>query len=117
MSLTPDHPILQQLQRLVPISPRAMFGGIGIYSDEIFFAILAGDRLFFKVDDHNRPDYQACGMSWFNPYGTGTKISSYYEVPPHVLADPLLLRPWALDAMAAARRARKAKTPRRAKPN
>ncbi len=117
MSQPPSHPILTLLQRLLPISPRSMFGGIGIYSDEIFFAILAGDRLYFKVDDHNRPDYQACGMSWFNPYGTGTHISSYYEVPPHVLADPLLLRQWALNALDAARRSRKAKTARRVKPD
>lgn len=109
----PDHPILRLLMPLVPISPRAMFGGIGIYSDEIFFAILDGDRLYFKVDSQNRPDYQACGMSWFNPYGTGTNISSFYEVPPHILADALLLRQWALDSIQAARRARKKKENKR----
>jgi DNA transformation protein len=117
LSPTPTHPVLTLLQRLLPISPRSMFGGIGIYSDEIFFAILAGDQLFFKVDDHNRPDYQACGMSWFNPYGTGKNFSSYYQVPPHVLGDPPLLRQWALNSIDAARRSRKTKTARQVKPN
>ena len=84
-----------------------MFGGTGIYSDDIFFAILDSNRLYFKVDDQNRPDYQACGMSWFNPYGTATNIISFYEVPPSVLAEPLLLHKWALDAIDAARRARR----------
>ena len=101
----PKHPLLQQLERLVPMRARAMFGGIGIYSDETFFAILDGDRLYFKVDDLNRPDFQAHGMDCFKPYGE--EMRSYYQVPEIVLDEPLLLRQWALAAIEAARRAKK----------
>ena len=103
----PKHPLLQQLERLVPVRARAMFGGIGIYSDEIFFAILYGDRLYFKVDDLNRPDYQAHSMQCFKPYENGQEMRSYYQVPEDVLSDPLLLRQWAMAASAAAKRIKK----------
>ena len=66
-----------------------------------------GDRLYFKVDDLNRPSYQALGMPCFKPYESGQEMRSYYRVPDEVLEDDLLLRQWALEAIAAGRRARK----------
>ena len=101
----PKHPLLEQLERLVPVRAKAMFGGIGIYSDEIFFAILADDRLYFKVDDLTRPDYLTRGMDCFKPYGG--EMRSYYQVPEIVLDEPLLLRQWALAAIETARRTKK----------
>ena len=101
----PKHPLLEQLERLVPVRAKAMFGGIGIYSDEIFFAIVADDRLYFKVDDLTRPDYLTHGMDCFKPYGE--EMRSYYQVPEIVLDEPLLLRQWALAAIETARRTKK----------
>lgn len=77
-----------------------MFGCIGVYSGESFFAIIADDTLYFKVDDSNRPDYQARGMRPFRPYGNQSRIMSYYEVPGEVLEDPEKLRPWVEKALA-----------------
>ena len=47
--------ILEQLGRSVRgIRARNMFGGVGIYSGELFFALIDDDTLYFKVDDSNR---------------------------------------------------------------
>ena len=40
-------------------SSRRMFGGVGLYSGELFFALIADDTLYFKVDDSNRGDFVA----------------------------------------------------------
>jgi len=54
--------ILDQLSRVVSkIRARAMFGGVGIYAGDLFFALIADDTLYFKVDDSNRPDFEQRG--------------------------------------------------------
>ena len=46
-----------------------MFGGVGIYAKEAFFALVDDDVLYLKVDDSNRGDFEARGMSPFQPFG------------------------------------------------
>lgn len=84
-----------------------MFGGVGIYADKLFFALIDDDTLYFKVDDSNRPDFERSGMKPFQPYGEGGEIMQYYQVPTDLLEDLEALRPWAEKAIAVA--ARKAK--------
>jgi DNA transformation protein len=94
-----------------------MFGGIGIYSGDAFFAILAADELFFKVDDSNRAAYEAAGSEPFKPVLERPVSMSYWRVPLEVLEDPHELADWArraLLAAASAAPARKRKTKRRA---
>ena len=81
-----------------------MFGGVGIYSGNLFFALLADDILYFKVDDSNRPDFEARDMPPFRPYGEQGEVMQYYEVPADLLDDPEELRPWAEKSIAAAAR-------------
>jgi len=95
--------VLDQLGRAVPrIRARSMFGGVGIYSGELFFALLANDTLYLKVDDSNRPDFEARGMGPFLPFGDERDKMQYYEVPADLLEDPDALRPWAEKAIAVA---------------
>ena len=79
-----------------------MFGGVGIYSGDLFFALLANDTLYLKVDDSNRPDFEARGMGPFLPFGDERDKMQYYEVPADLLEDPDALRPWAEKAIAVA---------------
>ena len=90
-----------------------MFGGVGIYADQLFFALIADDTLYFKVDDSNRPDFERLGMRPFQPYGEAGEVTQYYEVPADLLEDLEALRPWAEKAIAVA--ARKVKGKRRGK--
>jgi len=93
-----------------------MFGGVGIYSGELFFALIADDTLYFKVDDSNRADFEARAMGPFRPYGEDGEAMQYYHVPEDLIEDPEALRPWAEKAIAAASRRRltSARTRRRA---
>ena len=76
---------------------RAMFGAFGLYLHDSFFAVVGDDRLFFRVTDETRPDYEAAGMGPFRPWEDAV-IGGYYEVPPAVLADQVLFREWAIRA-------------------
>ena len=107
--------VLEQLAGLAGLSARRMFGGVGLYCEELFFALLDNDTLYLRVNDDNRADYTARGMSAFRPYADRPELSmSYYEAPADVLEDPAQLVSWARRsvavAMAAAKPARAAKT-------
>ena len=98
-----------QLERMGSIVTKKMFGGAGIYCEGVFFALIADDVLFFKVDDSNRPDYEAQGMGPFKPYGDDSYSMGYYEVPVDVLEDENELRLWAQKALEIAKRGKKKK--------
>ena len=97
--------VLDQLRAVTPVTPKAMFGGVGIYSRGIFFALIAEDVLYYKVDDATRPRYEARGSKAFNPFGKGTM--GYYELPAEVLEDEDELRTWTREALAVARSKKK----------
>jgi DNA transformation protein and related proteins len=94
---------LDQLSGVPGLRAKAMFGGIGLYADDVFFGILAADVLFFKVGDSNRHAYEAAGSKPFKPYPGRSMTMSYYEVPVAVLEDASTLTAWAERAVAAAK--------------
>ena len=108
--------VLDQLAALRELRAKRMFGGIGLYSGERFFGIVAADELFFKVDDGNRGAYEAAGSEPFRPVAARPVSMSYWRVPIEVLEDPSELRVWAENAIAAAERAAASK-PRPSKPS
>jgi DNA transformation protein len=97
--------VLEQLRGAGDITPRAMFGGVGLYCNGVFFAIIAGDVLYLKVDDETRSGYESCGMPPFRPYPGRPATMQYYQVPLAVLESALDLTAWAKDAVKAAGRA------------
>jgi DNA transformation protein and related proteins len=95
--------VLEQLSGAGRISSRRMFGGVGLYRDGVFFALISSDTLYFKVDDATRCNYEKRGMSQFRPYLDRPLVSmNYYEVPADVLEDPDECVEWALRAVASA---------------
>ena len=98
--------VLDQLEELGDVTPRSMFGGVGLYHRDVFFAIVAGDVLYLKVDDATRGDYERAGMGPFRPFpdrGGGTM--NYYAVPLEVLENAGELAEWARRAIDVAKRA------------
>jgi DNA transformation protein len=105
--------VLDQLAQLGEVSSKRMFGGVGLYSDEFFFGLIADDTLYLRVDDSNRAEYTARGAAPFRPYADRPQLSmSYFEAPPEVLEDARHLTEWARRSVAAAQRAPQ-RTPRR----
>lgn len=110
MPVSPDYRayVLEQLACLGHVAGKSMFGGVGLYLDGVFFALIAGDVLYFKVDDRTRRAYEAAGMSAFNPYpNRSVTMNCYYEVPVEVLEDEDRLRTWGREALDVARRSPK----------
>ena len=101
--------VLDQLAGTNSLRARAMFGGVGLYAEDVFFGILAADVLFFKVGDTNRREYETAGSSPFRPYADRAMTMPYYDVPIVVLEDAVMLGEWAARAVAAARTAKTAK--------
>ena len=99
--------VLDQLRRVLPVvRAKRMFGGVGLYADDLFFALLDDDALYLKVDDGTRPDFERRGLRPFQPFGEGSTPMQYYQLPEDLLEDPDALRPWAEGAVAVARRAK-----------
>jgi DNA transformation protein and related proteins len=106
--------VLDQLGRSTPrIRAKSMFGGVGVYAGELFFALIDDDVLYLKVDDTNRSDFIARGMKPFAPFGEGGEVMQYYRLPEDLLEDPEELKPWVDKAVAVAARRKKGKTSRK----
>ncbi|HXG59400.1 MAG TPA: TfoX/Sxy family protein [Thermoanaerobaculia bacterium] len=99
--------VVDQLRAVAPVTAKAMFGGVGLYADGHFFALIADDVVYFKVDDSNRADFVAAGSRPFMPYGEEGSTMNYYELPPDVLEDPERLRRWMEKSIEVARRQKK----------
>ena len=108
--------VLDQLADVEGLRARAMFGGVGLYAEDVFFGILAADVLFFKVDDTNRREYEKAGSAAFKPYADKPMTMPYYNVPTAVLEDAEALGKWAARAVAVARAAKMRKPAKRTKP-
>ncbi len=92
--------VLEQLDGLNRLSSRRMFGGVGLYSAEVFFGVLDNDTLFFKVNDELRQRYTERGMPPFAPIPGKPPMLGYYQVPADVLEDADVLCQWAADSVA-----------------
>ncbi len=96
-------------------APRArrMFGGDGVYVDDLFVALIVRDELFLKADDSTRPAFEAAGGHPFKYHGHDGEVGvmSYWTVPDEAMESPREMVPWARRAVAAAVAARGAKKP------
>jgi len=116
MPVTPSYRayVLEQLNRAVPpVRARAMFGGVGLYAADVFFALIADDALFVRADDTTRPAFESLGMPAFRPFEEHGPVMSYYQLPEEILEDAEALRDWANRAIACARAQRRRPSKRR----
>lgn len=99
------------LAPLGPVRAKRMFGGHGLYIDEVFVAIVIREVLYLKVDDSTRPRFEAAGSVAFE-YTTATGargVMSYFSAPAEAMEAPSAMLDWARLAMASALRARASK--------
>jgi DNA transformation protein len=82
-----------------------MFGGCGLYVDDIFIALIAGDTLYLKTDEQTQEAFAAVGSAPFEYTAKGEVHStSYWSVPADAMDSPALMKPRAELARAAALR-------------
>ena len=94
--------VLGQLADVPELHSRLMFGGLGLYAGDVFFGIVAGDVLFFKVDEATRAGYEQAGSHPFKPYADRPVTMMYYSVPVAVVEDAAALAQWARRSIAVA---------------
>ena len=101
---------LELLATLGVARSRRMFGGHGLYIDDVFVALIASDRLYLKVDAQTRPHFEAAGCEPFVYDGKGQSVTmGYFSAPEEAIESPALMQPWARLAFEAALRARAVK--------
>jgi len=108
--------VLEQLAGLERMNTRRMFGGVGLYSGELFFGLIDDDTLFFKTDESNAAQYQARRMPRFMPPANRPMgPMGYHQVPADIIEDGETLVAWARQsvAVALASRAKQAAGPRK----
>lgn len=89
------------------IRMRAMFGGHGIYCDEMFMAIVIDDQLYLKVDALTQARFEQAGCTPFIYQSKGKRAEmSYWSAPDSALESPQLMQPWAEMALQATQRKR-----------
>ena len=105
MSVQPQYLefILEQLGALGGVTSRRMFGGVGLYSGELFFGLIDDDTLFFKTDETNCAEYQARNMPRFMPPASRPMGPfGYHQVPADIIEDNEELVAWARRSVAVA---------------
>ena len=109
---------LEQLASSGKVSARRMFGGVGLYLDGLFFAVIDDDTLYFRTDDSNRARFVRAGSRPFCPFPDRPgHVMAYWQVPAEVLEDAEQLRNWTREALAAALAARSRRSARRRRPS
>jgi DNA transformation protein len=83
------------LSKLTGITYKRMFGAIGLYYQQRFFAIFEDDRLYFKRGQHTAALFDEYDLPQFTyPTKQGLRTLEYYEVPESVLHDFNELKRW-----------------------
>src|SRR5690349_21214402 len=100
--------VLEQLGGFEQLTVRAMFGGYGLYSRGILFAVLDDDVLYLRTDEAGRGAFERAGSRPFAPIPGGSPMLGYWEAPADVLEDRDALASWSLAARDVAARAKAA---------
>ena len=102
--------ILDQLRPIVPsIRVRRMFGAVGLYATDLFFAVVDDDALYLKVDDTTRGEYEARGMPPFHPFELHASMN-YSRLPEEILEERDELHRWTSRSLDVARSAKRTRT-------
>jgi DNA transformation protein len=71
------------------IRTRKMFGGHGIYHDDIMIGLVTDDTLYFKVDESTKQEFIDKDLSAFEYSKDNKKIQmSYYLAPEEIYDEP-----------------------------
>lgn len=91
-----DYIMFDVFSGLDGISSKSMFGGFGFWRHGKIFAIITDGRLYFKVGEENKKDYEKRGSRPFVYRGAkGRDIEmSYYELPADIMEDKEALVEW-----------------------
>ncbi len=108
-----DH-CLELLSPLGSTRANRMFGGHGLYIDNLCVALVFRDVLYLKVDESNRAAFEStrCRPFVYETKNGETGSLSYFTAPEEAMESPHEMMPWARRALAAAASARAKAAPK-----
>lgn len=113
----PFHVFVEELfAPLGPVRVKRMFGGAGVFADDVMFALLADDMIYLKVDPELRDALAAEGSEPFiyEKPSTGQRVDmGYLSLPSAAMDDPEAASGWGRRALSVALAARKPKRSRK----
>lgn len=91
-----------------PITVRKMFGGHGVYHQNIMFGLVADDTLYLKTDNATKTVFESKGLKPFK-YSKGNKVvsMSYHQAPDAIYDDHEVATSWATLAYKTAKKAKR----------
>lgn len=95
--------VIEQLAGLGAITSRKMFGGAGLYCDDLFFGLIAKSVLYLKVDETNHAEYADRDCQPFMMRSGKPSKTGYYELPVDILERPTSAVEWAQRSLEVAR--------------
>ena len=109
--------VVDLLQPMGHIRARAMFGGWGLYKDDLMFGLFADDVLYLKVDDENKQHFidEDLGPFIYEREDKAPVAMSYYEAPASIYDNEEQALHWADIGYGAALRQQKKKPKKRKK--
>jgi DNA transformation protein and related proteins len=84
----------------VPVKPRKMFGGVGVFSDDVMFALIHGGVVYMKSTSEMAGKYMDDGYRFEPPFRKGIKMPYWYV--PEMLEDDKL-QEWTVESLEHAR--------------
>lgn len=97
--------LAEVLAPLGSVRSKRMFGGVGVYIDDLFCAIIVDESLYFKGDEQNEAEFAAAGCPPFTYEREGVSYAMrYYRVPDAAMDEPAEMLRWARLGLAAALR-------------
>jgi DNA transformation protein len=92
LSVDAANELVATLEPLGEVTARAMFGGHGIFREDVMFAIVDSEgRIYLRADATTAMAFEAAGS-------TQHARMPYWEVPQPIREDPEQLREWASKA-------------------
>jgi DNA transformation protein len=90
-----------------PVTVRRMFGGAGVFAEDMMLALVADGVIYLKADEQTVPAFEREGLGPFTYMrrGSSAAVMSYWRMPERLYDDPEELATWARAALETARRA------------
>ena len=100
--------VVELMQTIGPVCSKNMFGGQGIFLEDLMFGLVSDNTLYLKVDDKSIKIYKEKGLEAFTYNRNGKAIEmSYYQAPEEALENINEMNLWANMAFKAALTKRK----------
>ena len=98
--------VVELMQGIGPVRAKSMFGGHGIFLEDLMFGLVVDSTLYLKTDNETENDYKEKGLEAFTYNKKGKEFKmSYYQAPEETLEDIEEMNSWANKAYSTALRA------------